>query len=226
MKLFVVLVAVCGALLCGANAQKSYGEKSCYNNIVDFCKSSAGKDQADCTAKYSGFKHHEHRLQGYANLFLDKSFEYLLLGSNFNQYKKDRPGFRKIFTELSDNAWNSAIDVIKYITKRGGTHDFTKESTVCVLKSNNVEVNEISSLGIALDVEKDMATCAHELHEHALIDKHFDTEVAHYLEEKFVTEQSETIRNLAGHISDLKKIVAHPGTVSLGIYLFDQYLQK
>jgi ferritin len=35
-----------------------------------------------------------------------------------------REGFEKLFRKLSDSAWDDAIDLIKYITKRGGTMEF------------------------------------------------------------------------------------------------------
>jgi Ferritin-like domain. len=36
-----------------------------------------------------------------------------------------REGFEKLFRKLSDSTWDDAIDLIKYITKRGGTMDFS-----------------------------------------------------------------------------------------------------
>lgn len=224
MKLFVILVAVCGAVcLNGAYADGAENEQDvCYDGIVGFCDKS--KEVESCSAKYSGFSHHLHHMQGYANVHLEKSFDYLLLGANFNQYKKDRPGFQKLFNGLSDRAWNNAIDLIKYITKRGGTHDFTV-SKFCNF-GVNPEVNEIKSLGIALDIEKCLAKETDKLDESAIINKNYDTGLSHFIEEKFTEQQSTTIRELAGHINDMQKIVSHPDTASLGIYLFDEYLAK
>lgn len=44
--------------------------------------------------------------------------------THFGNYEKSREGFEKLFRKLSDSTWNDAIDLIKYITKRGGVMDF------------------------------------------------------------------------------------------------------
>jgi hypothetical protein len=44
--------------------------------------------------------------------------------THFGNYEKSREGFEKLFRKLSDSTWDDAIDLIKYITKRGGVMDF------------------------------------------------------------------------------------------------------
>lgn len=44
--------------------------------------------------------------------------------THFGNYEKSREGFEKLFQKLSDSTWDDAIDLIKYITKRGGVMDF------------------------------------------------------------------------------------------------------
>lgn len=53
-------------------------------------------------------------------------------------------------------------------------------------------------------------------------------QIAQYLEEEFIEYQAKTIRDLAGHTSDLKKFVTgnNGNDLSLSLYLFDEYLQK
>lgn len=56
----------------------------------------------------------------------------------------------------------------------------------------------------------------------------FSNQIAQYLEEEFIEDQSKKIRELAGHTTDLKKFITSNNgqDLSLGLYLFDEYLQK
>lgn len=58
-------------------------------------------------------------MQAYANLHLERSFEYLLSSAYYNNYQTNRAGFSKLFKKLSDQSWEKTIDLIKHITKRG-----------------------------------------------------------------------------------------------------------
>lgn len=202
-------------------------------------------DVVHCNATYSGFNSHIHSLQGYANEQLAKSYDYLLLASNFGTHVKNRPGFEKQFLALSNKAWSNAIDLIKHITKRGGAHSFNaRPHTATATDAKKVlELAEMQALALALDSEKALAIEAHNLHEmysrhrathtdgpadiHHAGHREYDPEVAHYLEEKFIGEQAETIRKLSGYTNDLKQLIKGvPATQStaLNLYLFDEYL--
>lgn len=37
----------------------------------------------------------------------------------FNNYEANREGFSKLYRKLADDAWDDAIDLIKYMAKRG-----------------------------------------------------------------------------------------------------------
>lgn len=216
----------------------------------------------NCNAHFSGIVNSVQHLQAYANEQITKSYEYLLLAANFGNYVKNRPGFEKQFRELSDTAFNRGINLIKHITKRGGSHNFNTDfkSTIST-QSRTLELNELKSLAFALDTEKELASKAHnlhkhyshanhkshsaseannlkanvqpisepDLHEHELLDKqqtHYDPEVAHYLEEKFIEDQANKVRQLSGFVNDLKHLLEKSSDASLSVYLFDEYLQK
>lgn len=77
---------------------------------------------AKCNAVYGEYGHHGNmsiELKAYANLHLERSYEYLLSASYYNNYKTNRAGFSKLFRKLSDNAWEKTIDLIKHVTMRG-----------------------------------------------------------------------------------------------------------
>lgn len=81
---------------------------------------------ADCNAKYGGFDALQPDLQAYANAQVETSFEFLLMSTHFGNYEANREGFKGLYRKLSDKAWEDAIDVIKFITKRGGKMNFNQ----------------------------------------------------------------------------------------------------
>ncbi|KOB52042.1 Ferritin [Operophtera brumata] len=110
--------------------------------------------------------------------------------------------------------------------------NFAQRSTQKPVERKNytVELHELDSLAKALDTQKELAERAFYIHREATRNSQHlhDPEVAQYLEEEFIEDQSKTIRALAGHTSDLKSfITANNGQdLSLALYLFDEYLQK
>lgn len=135
------------------------------------------KFMTNCNATFSGFESHAKHIQAYANDQIIRSFDHLLMAVNFGTYVHNRPGFEKTFRELSDVAWNRGLGLIKHINKRGGSHDFTVRSNRSV---SPLELSEIESLALALDIEKGLATKAHNIHElysHANHKAHYDAEV-------------------------------------------------
>lgn len=183
-----------------------------------------------CNSTFSGFPHNVDLLQSYANSQLSESFNYLLLSAHFGSYEANRPGFEKQFRELSDTAWARTIDLIKYITKRGGTHSFyTLAPPKATPKgATTFELEEIKALAYALGVEKKLAIRAHHLHErysHANHKQTYDADVAHYLEEKFIEDQAKKIRELSGFTNDLKNLLKSGKDDPLAVHLFDEYLK-
>jgi ferritin heavy chain len=77
-------------------------------------------------------------------------------------------------------------------------------------------------LAKALDSQKQLAAEGLRLHTQAK--KYQDAAVAHYLEEEFIDHQSDVVRTLAGHTSDLKNMLHRDAPVA--VFLFDEYLQK
>jgi hypothetical protein len=221
MKWLLVLSFV---LVAFSNAQET-----CYDEAVQGCNTGISNDDLkNCNALYGGFIKNVSMIQEYANEQIEKSFEYLLLAANFGTYVKNRPGFEKQFRGLSDRSWNSGIELIKHITKRGGAHDFAVNS-LKTEKKHFLDLNEISALALTLDYEKTLATKAHRIHErysHANHPAGYDPEVAHFIEEEFFENQASTIRKLSGYTNDLKKLFKDTGDISLSLYLFDEYLIK
>ena len=66
-------------------------------------------------------------MQAYANAQLEANFDFLLMSAHFGNYEANRDGFKSLYRKLSDQAWEKAIDVIKYIAKRGGRMDMNQQ---------------------------------------------------------------------------------------------------
>lgn len=166
----------------------------------------------------------------YANQLISKSYEYLLIGSNFAAYTKERPGFVRLFRQLSDEAWEKAIDMIQYITKRGGEMKFDLDGATKQLATVPAfEKNELQALSYALDLEKALSVEAHGIHRkisNAHSHTEYDPAVAHFLDEKFIEPQTEVIRKLAGYVNDLKHLFENSKEGPVSVYLFDEYLQN
>lgn len=204
----------------------------CYNDVKDACSSTPmtqdGPLLATCNAKYGSFEALQAELQAYANAQVETSFEFLLMSTHFGNYEANREGFKSLYRKLSDQAWEDAIDVIKYIAKRGGKMNFSqppRSRKNVNTKGKVLQLNELNSLAKALDTEKQLADEALRLHAQAQHHTKQDSSVAHYLEEKFFESQAECIRNLAGHTNDLKNLLVDRDA-SVSIFLFDEYLKK
>ncbi|XP_043469149.1 uncharacterized protein LOC122502891 [Leptopilina heterotoma] len=220
MFAFVLL----SALLVSASAE------FCYPEVEAACSTAPTTDGAllkNCNAKYGSFENMQTDLQAYTNAHIESSFEYLLMSSHFGNYEANREGFKGLYRKLSDNAWQKAIDMIQFITKRGGTMNFNQLPHFKKTASDSrvLELNEIGSLAKALDTEKVMAEEALRLHAQTQNHPKQDAAVAHYLEEEFMEAQADCIRKLAGHSNDLKNLL-QDRDASLSIFLFDEYLQK
>ncbi|CAK9821342.1 hypothetical protein ANTRET_LOCUS89 [Anthophora retusa] len=176
----------------------------CYEDVDVVCsKLGAGEKVPDnpsnCTAKYGAINEHMVSLQSFAT-------------ANIKLYRK-----------YSDDMWEDAVDLIKYMAKRGVMMNFGQLPRVNgSLKV--LELNEISSLAKALDSQKQLAKEAMEIHSETRVTYKQDNHIAHYIEEKFFESHTKRIRELAGYAIEWKKLLLEENPVSL--FLFDEYLQK
>ncbi|KAI4500999.1 hypothetical protein M0802_003802 [Mischocyttarus mexicanus] len=206
--------------------------ESCYDKSKKACNSLDFVDKktlfANCNAVYGNILELQPDLQAYANAHIESSYELLLMSTHFGNYEANRDGFKGLYRKLSDKKWQDTINIIKFITKRGGKMNFNQlpriKGKTDVKNKKILQLNEIHSLSKALDIEKQLADEALYIHSKLQHSKQ-DASVAHYLEEQFMEYQADTVRQLAGHISDLSKLLTgHEASVS--VFLFDEYLKK
>jgi len=202
----------------------------CYNNVVRGCsRGLASEEVKNCHAKYGAIDNVVFDLQSYVNDHISRSFDYLLMSTHFKNYEKSREGFEKLFRKLSDSTWDDAIDLIKYITKRGGTMKFSsRKPDKEQAKYDTYELYELEALARGLDTQKKLAEGAFAIHSVATRrpEGSHDPEVSSYLEEHFLDRHADNVRKLAGYANDLKRLLSEENQSSLSLFLFDEYLQK
>ncbi|CAL1686513.1 unnamed protein product [Lasius platythorax] len=200
----------------------------CYSDVENACSTMPKNDGqvANCNARYGAIETLKADLQAYANANIETSFEFLLMSTHFGNYEVHRDGFKGLYRKLSDQSWADAIDLIKYIAKRGGTMDLNQlpHFKKPVKQSKILQLTEINSLAKALDSEKQLANEALRIHAEAQHHPKQDAGIAHYIEEHFMESLSERVRDLAGYSNDLKNLLQERDPVS--VFLFDEYLQK
>lgn len=81
---------------------------------------------SNCNAQYGAIDTLEPDLQSYVNANIETSFEFLLMSTHFGNYEVNRDGFKGLYRKLSDQSWADAIDLIKYIARRGSRMDFNQ----------------------------------------------------------------------------------------------------
>lgn len=198
----------------------------CFNDVLAACKPAGGGELENCNAKYGDIFSFKHDIQSFTNKHITHSFQYLLMSTHFNNYEKNRKGFTKMFKTLSDTAWNDAIELIKYMSKRGVNMDFqfkiADDLVTPTPKDDTYELYEMESLSKALDIQKSLAVEAHRIHSLA----RGDGEVMSHMENTFVHKLRDTIRDISGHTNDLKQLINNNKKSALNVYLFDEYLSK
>jgi len=145
------------------------------------------------------------------NLELHASYVYLSLSFYFEREDVALKGFTKYFRKASDEEREHAMKLMKFQNNRGGR-----------IVLQNVQKPEKDEWGTGMDamqaalaLEKNVNQSLLDLHKVAAdaIDPH----MTDFLEEHFLNEQVESIKELADHIAGLK--LAGPG---LGEYMFDK----
>uniref|UniRef100_A0A224XW38 Ferritin n=1 Tax=Panstrongylus lignarius TaxID=156445 RepID=A0A224XW38_9HEMI len=201
----------------------------CYQDIHTGCTFPNEQIQ-NCHARYSAVEHVVPDLQSYIMHHLHHSFQYLLMSTNFATYESNREGFAKLFRKFSDSTWDDAIDLIKYINKRGGNMDFNTPVPAEHDHGLNKNFNmfELESLSIALDMYKSLASKAHRIHSDVTRrrEEYHDAETLSYMENKFVHKHADRIRELAGYSNDLSNMLLKGENPHLSLFLFDEYLHK
>merc|ERR1712215_295019 len=148
------------------------------------------------------------------NLEMYASNMYLSLYSYFIQHDKALPGFAKMFFKSSEEERGHSVTLIDYLAKRGGKvvmEDVKKPDFELTTAKKAVE--------LALNLEKDVNQALIDLHEVAEDKK--DGHLVDFLEEHFLEEQVDSIKDLADLLTRCE--MAGEG---IGVLFIDQELKK
>jgi len=145
------------------------------------------------------------------NLELYASYVYMSMAHYFERDDVALPGFQKFFKKASEEEREHAEKLQQFQNKRGGR---------VVLQ--NIQKPEKDAWGTGLDammtalaLEKNVNQSLLDLHK--VSQEHNDPHLCDFLEEHFLREQVESIKELSDHVTNLKRV--GPG---LGEYLYDK----
>lgn len=158
-------------------------------------------------------------LSEFANDLLEVSYKYMLMASQFDSAQKERPGFSAHFDALSHRSWAAGMNLVKYITSRGGHVKFNRPPTPAVVKMS--DQNELQAMATVLDTEKGLFQKAAQIYKQSE-----DPTVAEYMNEQFMKNMAKSIRKYSGIVNDLKSLYASSHDISMDNHLFDQYLMS
>ncbi|XP_043200890.1 ferritin-1, chloroplastic-like [Amphibalanus amphitrite] len=220
MRVLLLTLLVGGALACQNRldtvVQEAIGGATDLSTSVhDDCNSDVGTFLAAHAPNY------KHVLRKSLSL----SLKYLAISSHFGSDLNHRLGFKKLFREASDQRFDQAIDMIKYVIKRGGN---VKEHLNVKVTAAPLRPQALSSLGLALADAKDMYAEQARLHSAALclspsaVGCSVDADLAHQSQDAIESEV-ERVNELASKANQLAAMFTST-EYSLAEHLFDQHL--
>ncbi|XP_053685832.1 soma ferritin-like [Sabethes cyaneus] len=222
MRLFAVLLAAT-AFTAWSRTDAAQIDQACFS------------DGRRCTSRFGGYKYVNYDLTDITTQLVDQSFDFLFLSAAFKQYDRNRPGFEKLYRNIADRAWSDAIAVMQYQSRRGHlaslNPNYRGSNSELRVLSDPVLASEHSSLQLAMEYEKQVASMAHAVHKKASVahqrPPQYDPDVAHFLDRQLVKGRSDSVRKLTGYIHMLDGILnVDDATPDLGLRLFDDYLKS
>jgi len=149
------------------------------------------------------------------NLELYASYCYLSMAYYFDRDDVALPGFFKFFQKQSDEERGHAQQFMKYQNMRGGR--------IILQNVNKPSLDDwgsgIDAMQAALHLEKTVNQSLLDLHK--LASNNNDTQFCDFLENHFLGEQVESIKQFADYVTNLKRVGS-----GLGEYMFDKETLK
>jgi ferritin heavy chain len=145
------------------------------------------------------------------NMELYASYVYQQMAYHFDRDDVALPGFHKFFKKMSEEEREHAQKLMKFQNQRGGRivlQDIAKPS-------KQDWANGLEAMEAALELEKTVNQSLLDLH--AIANKHADPQFCDVLETHYLTEQVESIKQIADYITNLRRVGQ-----GLGEYMFDK----
>jgi len=145
------------------------------------------------------------------NLELYASYVYQSMAWYFDRDDVALRGFHKYFKKASEEEREHAEKLMKFQNQRGGRIVLSD-----IKRPDHDEWGSgLEAMEVALNLEKNVNQSLLDLHKVA--ENHGDSQMCDWIENHFLTEQVEAIKELSDHITNLKRV----GT-GLGEYMFDK----
>ena len=156
----------------------------------------------------------EQAINNQINLELTASYIYQSMGFFFDRDDIALPGFSEYFKHESKEEREHAEKFMAYLNKRGG------RIVLQDVKRPSVDEwgNGLNALTVALELEKKVNQSLLDLH--AVASAKNDPHLTNFIEEEFLDEAAETVKEFGDYISRLKRA----GPEGLGEYIFDKDL--
>ncbi|EDO35235.1 predicted protein [Nematostella vectensis] len=156
------------------------------------------------------------QLEGPINKQINKElyahYTYLSMAFHFDRDDINLPGFNKFFKKASKEEWEHAQMFMAYLTKRGGRVKLNDIPTPC----RDQWGNGLMAMEDALALEKEILSSLQALHRKAQEEN--DAQMQDFIEETFLNEQMDSIKQLSNYVSTLRRL----GGEGLGEYQFDK----
>jgi len=147
------------------------------------------------------------------NMELYASYVYMSMASHFDRDDVALKGAAEFFKKNSDEEREHAQKFIIFQNQRGGRVVYQD-----VKKPEKDSWGTlIEAMQSALDLEKHVNQALLDLH--AVAGNHTDAQMCDFIENTYLTEQVEAIKEISGYITNLKRVGA-----GLGEFLFDKEL--
>nr|ANA57438.1 ferritin [Palaemon carinicauda] len=150
------------------------------------------------------------------NMELYASYVYMSMSYYYDRDDVALPGLAKFFKKNSDEEREHAEKLMKYQNSRGGRIVLQAVAAPTLQEWGNA----FDGLQAALDLEKQVNQSLLDLH--ALGGTANDPHMTKFLEDEYLDEQVEAIKELGDMITKLKRA----GPTGVGEYLFDKDLQS
>jgi len=146
------------------------------------------------------------------NMELYASYSYQSMGWYFDRDDVALPGFAKFFKKMSEEEREHAEKLMKFQNQRGG-----RVVLQAITKPERDEWGTgLEALQASLALEKSVNQSLLDLHKVA--DTRTDPQMCDFIENEYLTEQVESIKQLSDYITQLKRC----GVTGLGEYIFDK----
>ncbi|KAF5282030.1 hypothetical protein FQA39_LY00554 [Lamprigera yunnana] len=155
----------------------------------------------------------ENAINKQINMELYASYVYLSMSYYFNRDDIALPGLHRYFKSASDEEREHATIFMEYLNKRGGRIELI-----------DVKAPEDQDWGLASDAMKSALDLEKKVNDsllklHSISSGHGDANLCDFLETHFLQEQVDSIKEIADHVTNLKRVGE-----GLGVYMFDQRL--